>query len=152
MRMKHFGGLLAGVLLAALWGTPVQAAETPQFEIQMDGRLEVGQMNDGYRIGQGRIAHYGHHLGFQVWRDGGNSAQRPNRYELIGQRNANHKLRIRIEKAGWVPDSDGGKGVILHSGEYSAVFNIVLDGNQYVSGDSYPILLQGGLILGGEPL
>lgn len=148
MRMKHFGWVLAGVLLGALWGAPVQAAETPQFEIRMNDRQVAGQMNDGYRIGQGRIAHFGNHLGFQVWSDVGYSAQRPNRYELTGQRNANHRLRIRIEQAGWVPDSDGGKGIVLHTGEHSAVFNIVLDGDQYLAADSYPVFFNGALIRG----
>ncbi len=144
MRICWMSGLVVGGLL---WGLQVRAADAPQLDVRFPQGQVAGRIADGTRIGQGRITYHGGHVGFQVWAEGSTAGGQPNRYVLMGQQGQRHALKVRLEKEGWQPDNQGGKGIILHAGDDSAEFDVMADGDQTVVSDSYPIDIRGVSLL-----
>ncbi|WP_158234021.1 MULTISPECIES: AfaD family invasin [unclassified Erwinia] len=128
---------MAGMFVCCL-GSPltVLAAESPHVSIQTGGKL-AGQFRDGDIITQVRIASQDAHSGFQFWSEAMKSGSAPNRYVVTGVQNGRNTLRVRIEKEGGQPDSTSGKGLIMRTGDEVASFNVVSDGEQTVTADSY---------------
>jgi Enterobacteria AfaD invasin protein len=147
--LKTFSYWSFGIWLAVYgaWLSSAQAADAPQFYLQINSGLLSGHINGDRRIGQGRISYDGDHLGFQVWSEAIKSGTQPNSYVLAGQNNSNNKLRVRIEQTDWVPDKEGGKGIILRYGGNSATIDVVIDGEQTVVADYYSLALKGAVLL-----
>lgn len=139
---------MSGLLLAgALWGMQARAAEAPQLDMQMQKGQVGGHLSDGARLGLGRITDHNGHVGFQVWLEGSQAGQQPNRYVLTGAQGDSHRLRVRLEQDGWQVDNKDGKGIVLHSGDDTAMFALVVDGDQKVVPDRYPVDVKGVSLL-----
>ncbi len=129
-----------------LWASLAQAVDRPRFDLQMKNEFISGYISDGTRIGQGVITYLPEHNGFQVWNDVAQYGGQPNHYVLAGGSGNGNTLRVRIENNDWLPDNEGGRGIILHASADSAVFYIVIDGDQQVKADSYSIELKGATL------
>ncbi|HCR2979393.1 TPA: hypothetical protein ON189_004584 [Serratia marcescens] len=144
MRTCRVAGMVLGGLL---WSFQANAADAPQLEVQtMRGQVS-GAIADGTRVAQGRITSYDPHIGFQVWVVGNAVAGDANRYVLTGQQKPQNVLKVRLEKVGWQVDDKENKGIVLHTGDVSADFEVVADGNQVVATDTYPIQIKGFVLL-----
>lgn len=123
--------------------TQAIAAEVPQVRLQMEDVPTGGRIEDGKRIGEGRISYHNNHTGFQVWSGAMTSSDRPEYYVITGISNNRHKIRVRLKGKGWMPDHKTGKGIILYTGDDSAGFYVVSDGEQYIPPDAYEFRVNG---------
>ncbi|MGF6188972.1 AfaD family invasin [Serratia sp. 2723] len=125
----------------------VQADDTPQIVLKMRSVLESGKLNDGTRLGVGRIVFHEDHYGFQIWSDAVKSTDQPHRYVLAGEQNLDHKLHVRLEGDGWQSDIKDGKGIILTTSDDMAKFDVRVDGEQAVVADRYQLQINGMALL-----
>ncbi|QQN36467.1 hypothetical protein JHW33_07555 [Rahnella aceris] len=140
---------LSGVTLIALLclsGVNVMAADAPQLDYRTTGTLS-GTLKDGFLVGKGRVMYHGEHAGFRVWSEAPRNGNHPARYLLEGQQNVRNKLRVRIESERGQPDGKEGKGIIVLTGDDSILFKVVVDGQQNVRADNYPIELRALVLL-----
>jgi hypothetical protein len=130
--------LMAG-LLATSQG---QGATAPELDFRTTAGPLSAKLPDGYTLGKGRIVHRDTHTGFKVWSERPLSGQQPGHFVLEGRQDPSHKLRVRLEQKEAQPDTEGGKGIIIRTGNDTVLFSVVVDGNQKVAADQYPVALK----------
>lgn len=140
------GWILVAWIVSAAWGGAAQAADSPKLHMQMSSGQISGPVKGDSRIGEGRITYHGNHIGFRVWAGAARSGSQPNHYVLTGKNNSANQLRIRIEKQGWQPNNEGLMGIVLHTGENHAAFDVVIDGDQVVSTDVYMLEMKSAVL------
>ncbi|CAI1728219.1 putative pilin structural protein SafD [Serratia fonticola] len=140
---KKYMGSLMGMLLVFLPLSMAAATEAPRIIVRMHEQVNTGHVADGKRLGEGRISLHELHTGFQIWSEAPKSTERPERYVLTGRQSDAHKLRVRLEGNDWEPDTKTGEGLILNTGDDAARFFIVVDGEQKIVADNYPIQITG---------
>mgnify|MGYP000057062500 CR=1 FL=1 len=140
---KKYMGNLAGMLLVFLPLSMARATDAPKLIVRMHEQLNSGRIADGKRLGEGRISLHERHTGFRIWSEAPKSTERPERYVLTGRQSAGHTLRVRLEGNDWEPDTKSGEGLILNTGDDAARFFIVVDGDQKIVADNYPIQITG---------
>lgn len=139
-------GLCALVLgLLTLCSLPVLAQEV-KLELEVLQRPTSGTMKGDTRLVRGRVSYEGAHQGFRVWSDAQPVGPETNRYRLSGS-HAGNTLGIRLTQKDALPDEEGGSGIVLHTGERTATFYVVIDGDQAVKVDQYRLLLKAAALL-----
>lgn len=143
--MPHINsGWLSGVLLGVALYLPVaEATDKPQVDLQSQQNLLAGHLIDGQRIAQGRITSHDTHIGFQVWCEDGRTDGNPDGCILRGMQRNNNQVKVRLEQNGWRKDTKGGKGIILNTQDDTAIFYVVIDGEQTVISDKYRAEIRG---------
>lgn len=134
------------ITLLCLFAMKAMAADAPQLDYRTTGTLS-GTLKDGFLVGKGRVMYHGEHAGFRVWSEAPKSGAHPARYMLEGEQNVRNKLRVRIESERGQPDGKEGKGIIIPTGDDSILFKVVVDGQQNVKADIYPIELRAVALL-----
>lgn len=142
MLTKMTNRLRTALLAALLAGGAAQAAEAPKLDFRATAGPLSGQLPDGFTLGKGRIVHRDAHTGFRVWSERPLSGQQPGHFVLEGRQNPQHQLRVRLEHKDAQPDAEGEKGMTIRTGDETAFFSVVVDGNQKVAADQYPIALK----------
>lgn len=141
---KHF---LMAILLAvtALWSGQ-SLAEAPQLTLQIRAGQTAGYQADGTLLAQGTVTYPGGHNRFRLWSDAMPNGA-PQRYTLSGQQNSYHHMNVRLVGRDWQPDTMLGQGIVLRTGDYSAVFSVEVDGNQTLPVDTWSLQLQAVALL-----
>lgn len=142
MTKKNTDWMVVAMVAGLLYVPLTRATDAPQLILQAPDTQLMGKIHDGTLITRGRVVYQGDHVGFQVWSESLKSGRYPNYYLLTGEQSSQHILRVRIEKDGWQPDDMGGKGIVIHTGENTTVFNVVVDGEQTVMADHYLVELK----------
>lgn len=134
---------MAGLLA----GGPARAASAPELAFRATAGPLSAQLPDGYTLGKGRIVHREAHTGFKVWSERPLSGQQPGHFVLAGRQDPSRTLRVRLELKAAQPDTDGGKGLVIRTGDDTVFFSVVVDGNQKVAADQYPVALKAAVLL-----
>jgi hypothetical protein len=146
LKKKHC--LLSAMLMTGiLAANQSQAATAPELDFRATAGPLSAQLPDGYTLGKGRIIHRDAHTGFKVWSERPLSGQQPGHFVLEGRQDPNRKLRVRLEQKEAQPDTEGGKGIVIRTGNDTAFFSVVVDGNQKVAADQYPVALKVAALL-----
>lgn len=142
---KH---LLQKLLMTALIISGfTQAASPPELTFRGTAGPIAGQLLDGFTLGKGRIVHRDAHTGFRVWSEQPLSGLVPGHFTLQGRQDPQRQIRVRLEQKQAQPDSEKGKGIIIRSSDETLFFSLVVDGNQKVAADQYPIVLKAGVLI-----
>ncbi|EHY5882437.1 adhesin [Escherichia coli] len=124
--------VFSGAVLMTIGGLS-QAAEVnlvPQ-------RGVTSNLPDGSRIATGRIVCREAHTGFHVWINAHPVGNRVGSYIIQGKQGRGHELRVRIDGDRWSPSVTKREGMVRHTQNEQAVFDVVADGKQHVVPDEY---------------
>lgn len=114
------------------------------------GPVQEGTLKDGMHLGLGTLSTPDSHNGFRVWSPAPLSGTRPGHYVLTGTQDARHALRVRLEREGWQPAVPGAygnsNGVLTLTPGSLAALDVVVDGDQQVAPDQYPLELRANLM------
>lgn len=146
MRRHMMTALFAGALVSLAGSGAVQAEDNVQFDYRATGGTLPGRLQDGAVLGKGRLIFHGPHRGFRVWSDQLASGSVQGHYVLEGRQTREHHLHVRVESKSGAPDPSGGKGVVMPTGEDTAFIYVVVDGEQQVPADGYPVFLQAAIL------
>lgn len=144
MNKKHLSQML--LITSLMVSGLTQAASPPELTFRATAEPISGQLQDGFTLGKGRIVHRDAHTGFRVWSEQPLSGVVPGHFTLQGRQDPQRQLRVRLEQKQAQPDSEKGKGIIIRSGDEMLFFSVVVDGNQKVAADQYPIALKAGVL------
>lgn len=144
--MKKAECLYIAAVLCLMAALPQARAAAPQLDIQMKTGMQSGLIHDGTRIARGRISQSDLHTGFQVWSNAPRAGSQAQSYLLSGIDQSRKPLRVRLEGNGWSPDTENGQGIVLHTPEPFATFDVVVDGDQIVQADAWQVQLNGNAL------
>ncbi|EOM1209599.1 AfaD family invasin [Escherichia coli] len=135
---KRILAAVYSTLIIALSGVS-QAAELVLYPQHNKG----GSLADGVRIAKGRIVCRDVHSGFHIWMNAQKAGERAE-YIIKGRINSQHEIRVRLGGDGWTPSVVKEQYGMERSGtEERAIFDVILDGNQYVAPDEYIFSVRG---------
>lgn len=115
-------------------------------KLQMQSDKISGLIDGGYRIGEGKVFFHGEHSGFRVYVNSQQTGNKPNEYLLMGNAKKENRIRIKLEKEGWTPDTNNGNGIIILTKDSNASFDILIDGTQNVQADRYDVNISASVI------
>ncbi|EFA7448302.1 adhesin [Escherichia coli] len=132
--------LTAGSSLLLLLSGFSQATEMMLFPQYQKG----GALSDGTRMATGRILCRDSHSSFHVWMNAKKIEGRSAHYIIKGQRNSKNEMRVRLSGDGWSADAtEDRNGVVKIGKDESAIFDILIDGDQNAAPDKYIFFLRG---------
>ena len=102
-----------------------------------------GSLSDGVRIATGRIVCRDAHSGFHIWINAQKAGDQ-SEYIIKGKTNSKHEIRVRLGGYGWTESKVKEQYGMVRSGtEERAIFDVFLDGEQYVDPDEYVLSVHG---------
>ena len=135
---KRILAAVSSTLIIALSGVS-QAAELALYPQHNKG----GNLVDGVRIAKGRIVCRDAHSGFRIWMNARKAGER-SEYIIKGRTKNQHEIRVRLGGDGWSPSVLKEQYGMARSGtEEGAIFDVLLDGDQYVAPDEYVFSVRG---------
>lgn len=145
--MSHSKKISTLVVLSLMAGLASSAAlADTTLTLQVNPHQVGGMLPGNTIIGHGQISTTDTHGGFQVRGTTEQDSTHPGTYIIRGKNDAQHQLRVRLEKQDWQTVGTQDKGIYTRTTEPSADFDIVTDGNQRVSGDEYTLSLEGAAL------
>ncbi|HAX9772246.1 TPA: adhesin [Escherichia coli] len=130
---------ISSILIMTLSGVS-QAVELELYPQHNKG----GSLSDGVRIAKGLIICRDVHSSFHLWMNTQKAGGQSGHYTIKGQTNSQHEIRVRLSGDGWSPSTgEDQNGMVKIGNDERAIFDVLLDGNQYVAPGEYIFTVRG---------